>query len=133
MAGEAGFDIKIQSTEFSTSLDLVDKHQFEGYVLEWSGRADPDGNMYNFLACGAPINYSGYCKPEVDELLKRSRTTMDPAERQQVINQIAADVLKERPIVYVFNRHWLWAYTAKLSGVRPVPDALLRVQDLKLN
>jgi peptide/nickel transport system substrate-binding protein len=133
MAGEAGFDIKIQSTEFSTSLDLADKHQFEGYILEWSGRADVDGNMYNFMACGAPINYSELCKPEVDELLKKQRATLDPKERQEAINQIAAIVLKERPIVYVYNRHWLWAYTAKLSGLRLVPDALIRVQGLKLN
>ncbi len=133
MAGEAGFDIKIQSTEFATSLGLADKHQFEGYVLEWSGRADPDGNLYNFDACGAPLNYSGYCVPEVDELLKKQRATLDPAERQKVLEQIAARVLKDRPIVYLYNRHWLWAYNKRLSGVRPVPDALLRVQGLKMN
>ena len=27
------------------SLDLADKGQFEAYVLAWSGRADPDGNI----------------------------------------------------------------------------------------
>ena len=32
MAKEAGFDIKIQSTEFATSLDLADKGQFDAYV-----------------------------------------------------------------------------------------------------
>ncbi|HMA07581.1 MAG TPA: ABC transporter substrate-binding protein, partial [Ramlibacter sp.] len=42
MAKEAGFDVKIQATEFATSLNLADKGQFEAYVLAWSGRADPD-------------------------------------------------------------------------------------------
>src|SRR5205085_3067157 len=32
MAKEAGFDVKIQATEFSTSLNLADKGQFEAYV-----------------------------------------------------------------------------------------------------
>ena len=73
MAREAGFDVKIQSTEFATSLNLADKGQFEAYVLAWSGRADPDGNIYSFDACKQPLNYAGYCKPEVDELLNRSR------------------------------------------------------------
>jgi peptide/nickel transport system substrate-binding protein len=42
-------------------------------------------------------------------------------------------VLKDRPIVYLFHRHWLWAHTAKLSGLRTIPDGLVRVQGLKMN
>jgi peptide/nickel transport system substrate-binding protein len=133
MVKEAGFDVKIQSTEFATSLNLADKGQFDAYVLAWSGRADPDGNIYSFDACKQPLNYAGYCKPEVDELLNRSRTLRDPAERRKVYEQIAAIVLTDRPIVYLYHRHWLWAYTNKLSGLRPVPDGLVRVQGLKFN
>jgi peptide/nickel transport system substrate-binding protein len=133
MAKEAGFDVKIQSTEFATSLNMADKGDFEAYVLAWSGRADPDGNLFSFYGCKQPLNYSGYCKQEVDELLNKSRTTLDPAERRKVFEQIAAIVLKDRPIVYLFHRHWLWAYANKLSGLRTIPDGLVRVQGLKLN
>ncbi|MGZ5683921.1 MAG: ABC transporter substrate-binding protein [Usitatibacter sp.] len=133
MAKEAGFDVKIQSTEFSTSLDLADKGQYEAYVLAWSGRADPDGNLFSHLGCKQPLNYAGYCKPEVEQLLGQSRTTVDPAQRAKIFEQIAAHVLKDRPIVYLYHRHWLWAYTNKLSGLRTVPDGLVRLQDLKLN
>jgi peptide/nickel transport system substrate-binding protein len=41
-------------------------------------------------------------------------------------------VLKERPIIYLYHRKWLWAYDAKLSGVRELPDGLLRVDGLKM-
>jgi peptide/nickel transport system substrate-binding protein len=133
MVKDAGFDVKIQSTEFATSLDMADKGQFEAYVLAWSGRADPDGNLYSFDFCKAPLDYAGYCKPEVDELLNRSRSALDPAERKKIYEQIAAIVLKDRPIVYLFHRHWLWAHTAKLSGLRTIPDGLVRVQGLKMN
>jgi peptide/nickel transport system substrate-binding protein len=133
MVKEAGFDLKLQATEFATSLDMADKGQFEAYVLAWSGRADPDGNLFSFYGCKQPLNYSGYCKPEVDELLNRSRTMLDPAERKKVFEQIAAIVLKDRPIIYLFHRHWLWAHTAKLSGLRMIPDGLVRVQGLRMN
>jgi peptide/nickel transport system substrate-binding protein len=133
MVKEAGFDVKIQSTEFATSLDLADKGQYDAYVLAWSGRADPDGNLYSFDACKQPLNYAGYCKQEVDDLLVRSRTAGDPAERKKAYEQIAAIVLKDRPIVYLYHRHWLWAYSAKLSGLRTVPDGLVRLQGLKFN
>ena len=133
MAKEAGFDIKLQSTEFATSLDLADKGQYEAYALAWSGRADPDGNVFSFDACKQPLNYAGYCKPEVDEILTKSRTTRDPAERRKLFEQLAAIVLKDRPIVYLYHRNWLWAHTTKLTGLRTVPDGLVRVQGLKLN
>jgi peptide/nickel transport system substrate-binding protein len=131
MAREAGFDVKIQSTEFATSLDLADKGQFDAYVLAWSGRADPDGNIFSFDACKQPLNYSGYCKAEVDDLLNRSRTTRDVAERTKLFGELAAIVLKDRPIVYLFHRHWLWAYTSKVDGLRPVPDGLVRLTGVR--
>jgi peptide/nickel transport system substrate-binding protein len=133
MVKEAGFDVKIQATEFATSLDMADKGQFDAYVLGWSGRADPDGNIFSFYGCKQPLNYSGYCKQEIDDLLMRSRTASDPAERKKAYDQIAAIALKDRPIVYLYHRHWLWAYTNKLSGLRTVPDGMVRVQGLKFN
>lgn len=131
MAREAGFDVKIQSTEFATSLDLADKGQFDAYVLAWSGRADPDGNIYSFDACKQPLNYAGYCKPEVDDLLNRSRTTRDVDERRKLFGDLAAIVLKDRPIVYLYHRHWLWAYTNKLDGLREIPDGLVRLTGVR--
>ena len=133
MTREAGFDVKIQSTEFATSLNMADKGDFEALVLSWSGRADPDGNLFSFHGCKQPLNYTGYCDAETDKLLDQSRSLREPAERKKVYEQIAARVMKERPIVYLYHRNWLWAYTAKLGGVRNVPDGLLRVQGLKMN
>ena len=133
MAKEAGFDVKIQSTEFSTSLDMADKGQFEAYVLAWSGRADPDGNLQSHLGCRQPLNYAGYCNAEVDDWIAKSRTTGDRAQRQKYFDQIAMQVSKDRPIIYIYHRHWLWAYTNKLSGLRTVPDGMIRLQDLKMN
>jgi len=134
MAKDAGFDVKIQSTEFATSLNLADKGEFQAYVLAWSGRADPDGNLYSHLACKQPLNYAGYCKPATDDLINRSRSAGSTAERQKLFDQIAAEVVgKERPVIYLFHRHWLWAHSAKLTGLRTVPDGLVRVQGLKMN
>jgi peptide/nickel transport system substrate-binding protein len=133
MAKEAGFDVKIQSTEFATSLNLADKGQFEAYVLAWSGRADPDGNLHTMLACKGPTNYAGYCKDDIEKLIHESRTSLDATRRAAAYDKIAQQVQKDRPIVYLFHRHWLWAHTAKLSGLRTVPDGMVRVQGLKMN
>ncbi|HTP73590.1 MAG TPA: ABC transporter substrate-binding protein, partial [Burkholderiaceae bacterium] len=132
MTREVGFDVKVQATEFATSLNLADKGDFDAYVLAWSGRADPDGNLFSFYGCKQPLNYAGYCDNEVEALLNQSRTQRDPAERRKTYEQIAARVLKERPIIYLYHRNWLYAATPKLTGMRSVPDGLLRVTGLKL-
>jgi peptide/nickel transport system substrate-binding protein len=132
MAREAGFDVKIQATEFATTQKLEDSGEYEASVRAWSGRADPDGNLFNFYGCKQPLNYNGYCSPETDALLHQSRVVLDPVERRKVFEQIAARVLKERPIIYLYHRNLLWAYSSKLSGVREVPDGLLRVSGLKM-
>ena len=132
MTREAGFDVKILAAEFATSLNMADKGDFEAYALAWSGRADPDGNLFSFHACKQPLNYAGYCDAETDKLLNQSRELRDPAERKKVYEQIAARVLTARPIIYLYHRNWLWAYDARLAGVRNVPDGLLRVTGLKM-
>ncbi|MDO8320302.1 ABC transporter substrate-binding protein [Rhodoferax sp.] len=132
MAKEAGFDVKIQSTEFATSLNMADKGQFDAYVLAWSGRADPDGNLFSFYGCKQPLNYSGECRPTWDDLLNRSRNTLDIAGRIKVFATLAAEVVKERPIIYLYHRNWLWAYNKKLTGMSTIPDGLVRVQGLKM-
>src|SRR5438270_3809878 len=132
MAKEAGFDVKIQATEFASSLNLADKGQFEAYVLAWSGRADPDGNLQTFIACKGPLNTSGYCVPEVDEAIEKARTTLDPAARAKYYDTVAAHVTKDRPIIYLYHRNWLWAHSARLTGLRTVPDGMVRLQGLQM-
>jgi peptide/nickel transport system substrate-binding protein len=132
MTRDAGFDVKIQAAEFATSLNMADKGDYEAYALAWSGRPDPDGNLFSFHGCKQPLNYAGLCNAEVDALLAQSRSERDPAARKKIFEQLAAKVLKERPIIYLYHRNWLWAYNTKLSGVRQIPDGLLRISGLKL-
>jgi peptide/nickel transport system substrate-binding protein len=133
MAKEAGFDVKIQLTEFATTLNLADKGQYEAFVLAWSGRADPDGNIYSHLVSKQPLNYAGYANAEFDKAITDSRETNDAAQRAKLFEQAAKLEHRDRPIVYLYHRQWLWAHTNRLQGFRPVPDGMVRLQDLKLN
>jgi len=132
MAKDAGFDVKIHSTEFATSLNLADKGEFEAYLVAWSGRADPDGNLHTMLSCKGPTNYAGYCKEDVEKLIDESRTSLDAARRIAAYDKIAQQIAKDRPIIYLYHRNWLWAHSAKLTGLRTVPDGMVRVQDLRM-
>jgi peptide/nickel transport system substrate-binding protein len=132
MAKEAGFDIKLQVTEFARALELAKQGQIEAFYLGWSGRTDPDGNLYSFLACGGALNDGRYCNQEVEKELDLSRTAADPAERLKHYEAVAAQAAKDEPIIYLFHRKWIYAYSPRLSGFTPIPDGLVRVKGLTL-
>ena len=75
-------------------------------MIGWSGRTDPDGNIYNFVACEAPpaLNTGRYCNPEVDRELKAARATGNRSERQAHYAKVAERVLADRPIIYLWHR-----------------------------
>jgi peptide/nickel transport system substrate-binding protein len=132
MAAEAGFDLKIRVTEFATSLKSAEAGDFQAFLIGWSGRTDPDGNLYTFHACKAPNNNGGYCNPDVDKLLNEARTYSDPAKRKPVYEKVAKTLLDEGQIVYLYHRKVLIAQTTRLEGFVPVPDGLVRVVGLRL-
>jgi peptide/nickel transport system substrate-binding protein len=77
--GEAGFDIKIQATEFASAIEARSTGDSRPLPRGWSGRTDPDGNLYNFVSCKAPpaLNTGHYCNPDVDAELDAARTASD--------------------------------------------------------
>jgi peptide/nickel transport system substrate-binding protein len=132
MAQEAGIFLNIRETEFPTALSLAEKGAFDAFFLAWSGRADPDGNLFNFVSCNGPINYSGYCNAEVDSAIAAGRATDDVPQRVKDYALVAAQVLKDRPLIYLYHRRWIYAYTKRLAGFHPAADGLIRPQGLVL-
>jgi peptide/nickel transport system substrate-binding protein len=132
MAGEAGFDLKIRVTEFATSLNEAEKGNYQLYFLAWSGRADPDGNIFSMATCSGPLNYGRYCDPKVDDLLTKARTATTMPERKAIYEQAAAEILPRGGILYLYHRTLLFAHTTRLAGFKVMPDGLIRVTDLKL-
>ena len=134
MAREAGFDVKIQATEFATSLNMADKGDFEAYVLAWSGRADPDGNLFSFHACKQPLNYAGYCDAETDELLNQSRDGARPGRSaRRSSSRSPRSVLKERPDhLPVPPQLAVGLQRPSCRACAACPDGLLRVSGLKM-
>ncbi len=132
MAAEAGFDMRIRVVEFATSLKEAEEGRFQAYMLNWSGRPDPDGNLYIFTKTKAPQNYGGYSDPEVDVWLDEARTKSELKERKAIYEKIAGKLLSgEGSLLYLYHRKWLIAHTARLEGLQMRPDGLVRVVGLK--
>ncbi len=132
MVRDAGFDLKINLVDTAASLSAGAQGNFQSYVIGWSGRTDPDGNLYVFLKSGVGQNYGRYSNPIVDDALDAARTATDPAVRLAEYAKLMQQERKDLPIIYLYHPVNIVGLSAKLSGSRPVPDGLIRLQGLAM-
>ncbi len=131
MAAEAGFEVKLQAMEFATSLEHSAKGDFEAYLIGWSGRADPDGNLHAFVSCAGAQNDGRYCDKEMDALLDKSRSTNDIEQRLLAYDQVARKLEVDRPLIYLYHDQLFWVAAKRLVGFNAVPDGMARLAGLR--
>jgi peptide/nickel transport system substrate-binding protein len=131
MEKEAGIEIELQSIELITMLAEARDGKFQADLIGWSGRVDPDGNLYALLSCKAAGNDGHYCNPAFDKLLDEARATTDLARRKTLYAEATKLLLDDRPMIYLYHQNWLYGLSAKLTGFTPVPDGLIRLRDVK--
>lgn len=132
MAAEAGFDVKLTASEFASALAAANRGDFEAFVVMWSGRVDPDGNLFSFMHSGGALNDGRYANPKVDTLLDQTRAVQDVAKRRALYDQAIEQTGKDLPIVYLNNPKNVVGMSAQVTGFRPVPDGMIRLQGLGL-
>jgi peptide/nickel transport system substrate-binding protein len=130
MANEAGFDVKIKSMEFASSLQAGYAGDFEAYLIGWSGRADPDGNMWQMLHGGGTFNYGHYANPEVDKALDDARTVAPVEQRRAFYAKVWERQRDDLPLIYLWAPANIVGLKASITGFRQVPDGLIRLQGM---
>lgn len=128
MTKEAGFEVDVKPTEFVTSLDLADQGNFDTFQIGWSGRIDPDGNIFDFHHSEGALNYSGAHDEEVDQLLVEARTATDMAERQELYAEALDLIHERRNIVYLYHEVYFTGTKADVVGLDFFGDGLLRLK-----
>ena len=132
MASEAGFEVKVRAMEFAASLDADDRGDFAAHLIGWSGRADADGNLYNFLHTGAPLNVAGYASKDVDAWLDEARAVTDVKARQALYARVAKANITDVPLMYLYINKWITGMSTKVEGYTPVADGMIRPQGITL-
>lgn len=132
MAREAGFDVRVQAVEFAALLQSQQRGDFEATIIGWSGRVDPDGNIYSFLFTGAPLNDGHYSNPQMDSLLNQTRATNELAARQRLWTQVAELSVRDRPIIYLVHPRNFVAMSTRVTGYRPISDGMIRLQGMRV-
>jgi len=132
MWAEAGITANLQTQENVTMLQSGRKGDFEAYFTFWSGRPDPDGNVYTFSTCKGAQNDQHYCNPDVDALLTQARHVAEPAERKKLYDQAIEIMAREVPRLILWHRRVFTGFSARVQGFTPYPDGIIRFRGLKL-
>ena len=132
MANEAGFDVRLTASEYASALTAANRGDFEAFLTAWSGRVDPDGNLYGFDHTGAPFNDAHYSNPKVDAALDAARTVSDIPSRLAQYEAVFAQTTQDLPIMYIWQLENLVGMSARVHGFEQVPDGMIRLQGVTL-
>jgi peptide/nickel transport system substrate-binding protein len=122
-----GIHVVIDTTDFVTSLSKADAGTYETYAIGWSGRVDPDGNIYQFVATKGSQNDSGYSDPRLDLILNNARKASTDAARKTLYRAAQKIILADRPLIYLYYNVARAGLEKNLVGTQLYPDTLLRV------
>ena len=131
---EAGITMKIRLVDASTLISDGNAKNFEMISFQWSGRPDPDGNVYQFFKTtpGTSFNWSGISHPQLDALLDRSREVSAQAERKKIFSEITKILQDELPMIFIIHPIEPKAFSPRVQGYEPIPDGMMRFKDVWL-
>jgi peptide/nickel transport system substrate-binding protein len=131
---KADINAELVQLEFAQILQLQSEHTFKGLTqVGWSGRIDPDGNVYDHVYSGRPFNDSSYSNKDVDRLLDESRATTDEAKRTAAFRAAEKIYAVDDPARIWYRFHVSQLVTSKkLRGLEPYPDQIIRFQYAQL-
>ena len=122
-----GINVVIDSTDFVTSLSKADAGTYDAFQIGWSGRVDPDGNIYQFVATDGSQNDSGYSNSRLDLILRNARKATTQTARQTLYHAAEQIIMQDRPLIYLYNGVTRAGVDKNLTGITMYPDTLLRV------
>ena len=133
MAGEAGIRVSVEIVEFGTLLSQMDKAQYDAALVGWSGRPDPDGNVYNIFNTGGGFNYSQYNNARLDSLLDAARILSAPDLRRRAYADALAILNEDLPYLFLWWPKEFKAMSPKLAGFVHISDGMIRLRHAWLN
>ena len=127
---KADITAEIKTLLFNEIVKLQSDKKFLGMTLiGWSGRIDPDGNVYDHVYTGKPFNDPSYSNKEVDRLLDEQRASSDQAKRREALRRAEQLFVVDDPARVWYSFGVAQLLTAKnLKGLEPYPDQIIRFQ-----
>jgi peptide/nickel transport system substrate-binding protein len=128
-----GITVNIKQETFAIQLSDTQTHNFQAALQGWSGRPDPDGNLYSWFHTGGGNNDMQYSSPQVDSLLEAARATSDQKERATDYQQAEQLILQDASYVFIYHLAAIQATTTKVKNFTLQPTTILNFASVYLS
>jgi peptide/nickel transport system substrate-binding protein len=128
MEAAVGIKVTLSPTEFTTALNRADAGTFDVFAVGWSGRVDPDGNIYGFVATKGTLNDSGFTDSKLDYILNGARKSLTTKSRGTLYRAAMQIIHTQRPLIYLYHPVNYYGTSGKVAGVQIYGDGLIRAQ-----
>jgi peptide/nickel transport system substrate-binding protein len=119
-----GINIQPDVMEFGTWIQRLQVGRFESAFGGWGNfLIDPRADLQAQFESPRAVDASGYNDPQVNDLFKQARTTLDRAEEKKLYDQI--QMLAEDAAVYVY----LWRVRDLLVVRKPLTVPQVKIQN----
>ena len=119
-----GFKVRIVSYEWGEYLKRMKSGEHDIALIGWTGdNGDPDnwlGTLYSCDAIGSN-NYSLWCDPQYDSLVKQAKQVTDQAQRSTLYQQAQQRLKQQVPITPVAHSTVNQPLSVKVSGFKVSP------------
>ncbi|HEY2778436.1 MAG TPA: ABC transporter substrate-binding protein [Gaiellaceae bacterium] len=129
MESAAGIKVSVTPTQFTTALNRADAGTFEAFAVGWSGRVDPDGNIFGFVATPGTLNDSGFTNSKLDYILNGARKSLTTKSRTTLYRAAMQIIHRQRPLIYLYHPVNYYGVTKKVDGVQIYGDGLIRINN----
>jgi peptide/nickel transport system substrate-binding protein len=135
MAAEAGIQVKIQLIEFGTMLHVLSHLEHEAGYLGWSGRPDPDFDIYPFVTKSGigSFNDAGYSNPKVQELLDAARLLQDMSQRRRAYSEVTTILAGDMPYAWLYFPKEYKLVSDRVRGFVDQPDGMMRLRTVRVS
>ncbi len=112
--------VELQSMNWAEYVDAFVAGELPFFILGWfPDFADPDTWLSPFATClSSPDNGVFYCNEEMDALLLAAASSSDPAERQELYNQVGELYAEDVPTIPLFWEPEFITYRDGVQGVK---------------
>ena len=122
-----GVNVTINKMTDADFFDKLNKHQLPFFIHDWySWGNDPSYQLTFLLMSGAFTNYADYSNKTVDDLIQKVTWTVDPAKRQQMMDQAQKIIVEEAPWAFLYQPDWVVGVSKKFTGFAKLDDLCLR-------
>jgi peptide/nickel transport system substrate-binding protein len=126
----AGITLQIQTEEFATYQQECQQHKFQACGVSWSGRIDPDGNMYAWWHTGGDFNDSVYSNSQVDAWLEDARVNTSQSQRKTDYDNAQKQIVADAPYVFTTFGVSPQISNTKIHSFTLYPDLMIRMAEV---